>query len=153
MDTRTNKFRFFIGISCFYHDSGVSIVNEDQKILFAQGEERVTRLKHDNNFPDLSIREGLKYVLSQFSDSRAQIVLHTIYYENPNQKFRRILKSTKHFGSVIRVLKLAFTYSLDLKEKSENCLILIFKLLRMSLEVNINLSIYYLNRLSFRGII
>ena len=28
--------RFFIGISCFYHDSGISIIDEDQNILFAQ---------------------------------------------------------------------------------------------------------------------
>ncbi|MDO6351370.1 carbamoyltransferase C-terminal domain-containing protein [Synechococcus sp. YX-04-1] len=113
----TNKIRFFIGISCFYHDSGVSIIDEDQNVLFAQGEERVTRLKHDKNFPDLSIREGLKYILSKFRDSRSQIVFHVIYYENPNQKFRRILKSTKYFGSVDKALKLAFSYELRSKRK------------------------------------
>ena len=117
MDMRANKIRFFIGISCFYHDSGVSIIDEDQNVLFAQGEERATRLKHDNNFPDLSIREGLKVILSEFKDSSAQIIFHTIYYENPNQKFRRILKSAKYFGSVAKVLKLAFSYKLRSKRK------------------------------------
>ena len=95
MDMRANKIRFFIGISCFYHDSGVSI--EDQNVLFAQGEERATRLKHDNNFPDLSIREGLKVILSEFKDSSAQIIFHTIYYENPNQSFG-VYKSASTLG-------------------------------------------------------
>ena len=65
MKVRSTKVRFFIGISCFYHDSGVSIIDEDQNVLFAQGEERVTRLKHDKNFPNSSIREGLRYILSK----------------------------------------------------------------------------------------
>ena len=112
--------RFFIGISCFYHDSGISIIDEDQNILFAQGEERATRLKHDNNFPDLSLREGLKLILSKFSSYNAQIVFHTIYYENPNQKFRRILKSAKYFGSVTKIIKLAFGYKLRSKRKVRN---------------------------------
>ena len=117
MDIRANKIRIFIGISCFYHDSGVSFVDEEHNVLFAQGEERVTRLKHDKNFPELSIREGLRCILSQLKGSKAQIIFHTTYYENPNHKFRRILKSVKYFGFAAKVLKLAFSYKLRSKRK------------------------------------
>ena len=40
-----------IGISCFYHDSAVSLISNEGEILAAAQEERFSRIKHDSNFP------------------------------------------------------------------------------------------------------
>ena len=50
-----------IGISCFYHDSAISLV-EDGKVKFAIQEERLTRLKHDKSFPKYGLKNCLKYL-------------------------------------------------------------------------------------------
>jgi carbamoyltransferase len=39
-----------IGISAYYHDSAISIIDEGN-IIFAAQEERYSRIKHDSNFP------------------------------------------------------------------------------------------------------
>lgn len=41
------------------HDNSVAIL-EDEKILFAEAEERLSRKKHDGGFPMLALEEGLK---------------------------------------------------------------------------------------------
>ena len=48
-----------LGISAFYHDSAVCLV-EDGKIIFAAQEERYTRKKHDSSFPTNAIRDCFK---------------------------------------------------------------------------------------------
>ena len=42
-----------IGISAFYHDSAVALI-EDGKIIYASQEERFSRKKHDASFPYLA---------------------------------------------------------------------------------------------------
>ena len=49
-----------LGISSYYHDSAVSLV-KDGKIIFAIEEERLSRIKHDNNFP----KKALDFCLQQ----------------------------------------------------------------------------------------
>ena len=58
-----------IGISCFYHDSAVSLV-EDGKVEFAIQEERLTRLKHDKSFPKYGLKNCLKYLNSLLKNHR-----------------------------------------------------------------------------------
>ena len=48
-----------LGISCFYHDSGIALI-EDGEILFAAQEERFSRLKQDARFPYKAIENMLK---------------------------------------------------------------------------------------------
>ena len=48
-----------LGISCYYHDSAVALV-DDSRVLFAIHEERLSRVKHDARFP----------VLAQFQSPR-----------------------------------------------------------------------------------
>ena len=48
-----------LGFSAFYHDSAACIIKDGQ-ILAAAQEERFTRIKHDNKFPQLSIEYCLK---------------------------------------------------------------------------------------------
>ena len=43
-----------LGISCFYHDSAAVLIR-DGEILAAAEEERFSRDKHDNSFPENAI--------------------------------------------------------------------------------------------------
>ena len=50
-----------LGISAFYHDSAVAIL-QDETILFALQEERLSRKKADSAFPSLAIKAALNYL-------------------------------------------------------------------------------------------
>mgnify|MGYP001345167483 CR=1 FL=1 len=54
------KNKYFLGISCFYHNSSAALV-EDNKIIAAAEEERFSRIKHDKSFPIKSILFCLEY--------------------------------------------------------------------------------------------
>jgi len=41
---------YILGISAFYHDSGAALI-KDGNIVCAVQEERISRIKHDANFP------------------------------------------------------------------------------------------------------
>lgn len=53
-----------LGICAFYHDSAVAILQDD-KIIFALQEERLSRKKADSNFPTLAIKASLNYLNQQ----------------------------------------------------------------------------------------
>ena len=50
---------YILGISAYYHDAGVALI-EDDYIVAAVQEERFTRKKHDDTFPVESIKYCLK---------------------------------------------------------------------------------------------
>ena len=52
-----------LGISAYYHDSAIAIL-DDKKILFALQEERLSRKKADDRFPRFSIKSALSYINS-----------------------------------------------------------------------------------------
>lgn len=58
-----------LGISAYYHDSAIAIL-QDESIIFALQEERLSRKKADDRFPHLAIKSALSYL----SESH----LHTI---------------------------------------------------------------------------
>ena len=76
-----------LGISAFYHDSAVALV-EDDSILVAVQEERFTRKKHDESFPVKS----LQYVFDKYKLSSKDIEA-IVFYEKPLLKFDRIIES------------------------------------------------------------
>lgn len=76
-----------VGISAYYHDSAISIIR-DGKILFAAHEERYSRIKHDNGFPILALKAGLKQTGLTIDD-----IDFFVYYENPLHKALRLIKS------------------------------------------------------------
>ncbi len=78
-----------LGISCFYHDSAVTVI-EDGKIAFAIQEERLSRLKHDSRFPIMAITKALEICRSSINDFD-----EIVFYENPHLKLKRI------FGQVV----------------------------------------------------
>lgn len=56
-----------LGISAFYHDSAIALL-EDDRILFALQEERLSRIKADSTFPKLSIEAALNYINNNCHD-------------------------------------------------------------------------------------
>lgn len=94
--------KYILGISCFYHDSSAALVNDDG-IIAAAEEERFSRIKHDNSFPNNSINFLLNFAKINFNDLDA-----VIYYENPVIKFDRVFnrfiknlpKSLKVFNQI-----------------------------------------------------
>ena len=80
-----------LGISCFYHDSAVSLV-ENGKITFAAQEERFTRKKHDKSFPFRSILSCLEGKNLKIND-----IDFIVFYEKPSLKLDRIFKTYLDF--------------------------------------------------------
>ena len=48
------------GLSTAFHDNSAALT-KDGKVIFAASEERYSRIKHDKNFPILSIKEALSF--------------------------------------------------------------------------------------------
>ncbi|OGX15638.1 MAG: hypothetical protein A2166_02590 [Omnitrophica WOR_2 bacterium RBG_13_41_10] len=76
-----------LGISCFYHDSAVSLV-QNGEIIAAVQEERFTRKKHDFSFPINAINWCLKE--GNISSPELDFV---VFYDKPLIKFERILET------------------------------------------------------------
>lgn len=72
-----------LGISAFYHDSAVCLV-EDGRIVFAAQEERYSRVKHDAAFPSLALADCLRL--------HPGLIDQVVYYERPLLKFERLLE-------------------------------------------------------------
>ena len=69
-----------LGISCYYHDSAVALV-DDNEIKFAIHEERLSRRKHDARFPVLAIGRGLAARGARIND-----IDRIVFYEDPQMK-------------------------------------------------------------------
>jgi carbamoyltransferase len=76
-----------LGISAFYHDSAVALIDSGN-ILAAAQEERFTRLKQDRRFPTNAIDFILNDLNLKINDIDA-----IVYYENPRIKLDRLLSS------------------------------------------------------------
>ena len=76
---------YTLGISCYYHDSAASLLN-DGKVLAAVEEERFSRTKFDDGFPKMAIGWCLKEagIVPENLDSVA-------FYDKPALKFERLL--------------------------------------------------------------
>jgi carbamoyltransferase len=74
-----------LGISCFYHDSAACLI-EDGRIVAAAQEERFTRVKHDQDFPQHAVRYCLAEAAGGVPDAVA-------FYDKPILKFYRILET------------------------------------------------------------
>jgi carbamoyltransferase len=76
-----------LGISAFYHDSAACLV-VDGEIIAAAQEERVTRQKHDHNFPVNAAR----YCLGE-ANLQAKDLDYVGFYDKPLLKFDRLLET------------------------------------------------------------
>lgn len=73
-----------LAFSCYFHDSSASII-KDGKIVAAIDEERLSRKKHDPNFPS----KAIQYCLNLAKVNKVDLV---VFYENPDLKWERILE-------------------------------------------------------------
>jgi carbamoyltransferase len=81
-----------LGISAFYHDSAAAIV-ADGRLVAAIQEERLSRKKHDANFP----RRAIAACLEQTRLSMADMDL-VVFYDKPFLKFERLLETYTCFA-------------------------------------------------------
>ena len=116
-----------LGISAFYHDSAVALI-QDGRILFAAQEERYTRKKHDPVFPEHALREAYRYCNISPDD-----VDYVVFYEKPFLKFDRLLSTYVQFAprglrSFLQAMPVWFKEKLFIKQiisehtKNENIL-------------------------------
>ena len=78
---------YYLGISCWYHDSSATLIcNGD--IISAVQEERFSRVKQDSVFPEKAIKYCLKEAKITLSE-----VTKIVFYDDPNLKFKRIKKT------------------------------------------------------------
>ena len=76
-----------LGISSYFHDSAACLVSNGY-IVAAIQEERLSRVKHDPNFPSLA----LKRIVDESAIDPSDIDL-VVYFEKPFLKFDRIIES------------------------------------------------------------
>lgn len=81
-----------LGISAFYHDSAAAII-VGGKIVAAAQEERFTRIKHTEVFPEQAIQYCLK--ASNLTIDELDAV---VFYEKPLLKFERLLETYYAFA-------------------------------------------------------
>ena len=83
---------YILGISAYYHDSAAALLKDGQIIAAAQ-EERFTRVKHDESFPNLAIA----YCLKEAGISMNQVDA-VAFYDKPLLKFERLLDTYLAFA-------------------------------------------------------
>jgi carbamoyltransferase len=79
---------YILGISCHYHDAAAALIH-DGELVAAADEERFTRIKHDNSYPE----HAVEFCLSQARIEGADLD-YVVFYEKPLLKFERILMTT-----------------------------------------------------------
>ena len=76
-----------LGISAFYHDSAACLVIEGNIVAAAQ-EERFTRRKHDQSFPE----NAIAYCLGEAGLQPGKVD-YVVFYDKPFLKFERLLET------------------------------------------------------------
>lgn len=79
--------RHILGISAFYHDSAAVLLREGQIVAAAQ-EERFSRRKNDESFPN----QAIAFCLRQGKISTGELDA-VVFYDKPITKFARIIES------------------------------------------------------------
>ncbi len=82
-----------LGISAFYHDSSVALI-ENEQIIFATQEERFSRIKHDKKFPVHS----LKYLFTKYLKNGFDDIDYIVFYDKPFLKFERLLETYLYYA-------------------------------------------------------
>lgn len=79
--------RHILGISAFYHDAAAALIS-DGRIVAAAQEERFSRRKNDERFPEQAIRFCLQQAGVTAADLEA-----VVFYDKPITKFARMLET------------------------------------------------------------
>lgn len=92
MRPEKDVLKYSLGISAFYHDSSVTILDSAWKVVFASLEERFSKVKHDSSFPKLSLLYWLKSLGITLADIDA-----IWFYEKPFLRFFLSLQAISLF--------------------------------------------------------
>jgi len=99
-----------IGISAYFHDSAVALI-ENGEIMYASQEERFSRIKHDSSFPKKALKNLLENCKLDLND-----VDYVVFFEKPFLKFERLIETYLDFAP--RGLKqFLFSMPIWLKDK------------------------------------
>ena len=106
---------YILGLSAFYHDSAACLV-KDGEIIAAAQEERFTRKKHDESFPE----NAVQFCLDFAGISREQLD-HVAFYDKPLLTFERLLETyidyaPRGFRSFIKAMPVWLTDKLWTRE-------------------------------------
>ena len=106
---------YILGISAFYHDSAACLVRDGEIIAAAQ-EERFTRKKHDESFP----QHAMEYCL-EHAGIDIREVDHVAFYDKPLLTFERLLETyidyaPRGFRSFIKAMPVWLTDKLWTRE-------------------------------------
>ena len=83
-----------LGISAYYHDSAACLVVDGEVVAAAQ-EERFTRKKHDQDFPN----HAIEYCLSE-AGCQPEDIDYVVFYDKPFLKFERLLETYLAYAPV-----------------------------------------------------
>jgi carbamoyltransferase len=83
---------YILGISAFYHDSAAVLI-ADGEIIAAAQEERFTRIKHDDAFPE----HAIQYVLKEGGIGQDDLDA-VAFYDKPLLKFERLMETWHSFA-------------------------------------------------------
>ena len=78
---------FYLGISAYYHDSSVALIDDEGSLVDFKKEEWLSRIKGDKTFPRLALQE----LINSFSLSDENIKFIT-FYEKPVRSWISVLK-------------------------------------------------------------
>jgi len=78
---------FFLGISAYYHDSSVALIDSSGKLVDFKKEEWLSRVKGDKSFP----RQALREIINNYKLSEDNISSIT-FYEKPVRAWITVLK-------------------------------------------------------------
>lgn len=112
---------YSLGISAFYHDSAAALLRDGEIVAAAQ-EERFTRKKADDSYPE----QAVEYCLGEAGITVGDLD-QVIFYEKPLVKFERLLDTYLTFGrsawaSFKHAIPLWATHRLHLPEVLRNAL-------------------------------
>ena len=79
--------KYFLGISCYFHDSSIALLNENGDLIDFKKEEYFSRVKGDKSFPRLALEE----MINNFNLNDKKI-LKVTFYEKPFKAWLNILK-------------------------------------------------------------
>ncbi len=99
-----------IGISAYFHDSAVALI-ENGEIIYASQEERFSRIKHDSNFPNKALKNLLETCKLDLMD-----VDYVVFFEKPFLKFERLVETYLDFAPK-GLKQFLFSMPIWLKEK------------------------------------
>tara|TARA_B110000858_G_scaffold91014_1_gene105161 strand:+ start:50 stop:1711 length:1662 start_codon:yes stop_codon:yes gene_type:complete len=98
---------FSIGVSCYYHDSSVSLFRNGH-LIFACEEEKFTGIKHDSNFPF----KVIEHITKEYKLTKDNVEV-VCFYEDTELKKKRVTEYSKKrfFKNPIYSIKKYYNFS------------------------------------------